>query len=40
VNDIKDFNNKVSKAAKSGEVLLLVRDGRSGRVGYVVIPLE
>lgn len=40
VNDIKDFNDKVVKAAKSGEVLLLIRDGRSGRVGYVVIPVR
>ncbi|MGQ9616235.1 MAG: DegQ family serine endoprotease [Spirochaetota bacterium] len=39
VNEVKDFNEKVAKAAKSGEVLLLIRDGRSGRVGYVVIPV-
>lgn len=37
VNDVREFNDKVAQAARSGEVLLLLRDGTSGRVGYIVV---
>jgi len=40
VDDPKEFSSLVRDAAKEGEVLFLVRDGRSGRVGYIVVPLK
>jgi len=40
VNDPKKFRELVAEAAKDGEVLLLLRDGRTGRVGYIVVPLR
>jgi len=40
VNDPAEFNRLVAEAAKTGEVLLLVRDGSTGRVGYIVVPLR
>jgi len=39
VNDPAAFSRLVAEAAKEGEVMLLVRDARSGRVGYIVVPL-
>ncbi len=39
VNDPASFDRLVAEAAKEGEVMLLVRDARSGRVGYIVVPL-
>jgi serine protease Do len=40
VNTPEDFYAAAAEAAKEGEVMLLLRDGRSGRVGYMVVPLE
>lgn len=40
VNDPGEFNQLVEDFADEGEVLLLVRDGNSGRVGYLVVPLN
>jgi serine protease Do len=40
VNAPDEFYSATAEAAKEGEVMLLLRDGRSGRVGYVVVPLE
>jgi len=40
VNDPSEFTSLVRDAAKEGEVLFLVRAGRSGRVGYLVVPLK
>jgi len=40
VNDPSEFNRLVSEAAKTGEILLLVREGSTGRVGYIVVPLK
>ncbi len=40
VNDPDEFNRLVEDFAGEGEILLLVRDGASGRVGYLVVPLE
>lgn len=39
VNNPKEFNYLVKEAAKDGEVLFLVRDGRTTRVGYIVVPV-
>ncbi len=39
VDDPKTFNALISEARSEGKVMLLVRDGRSGRVGYIVVPL-
>lgn len=39
VDDPKKFNALISEARSEGKVMLLVRDGRSGRVGYIVVPL-
>lgn len=40
VDSPKEFSSLVEEAAREGEVLLLVRDSRTGRVGYIVIPVE
>ncbi len=40
VNDPATFNRLVTEAAEEGEVMILVRDARSGRVGYIVVPLR
>ena len=40
VNDPKRFNELISDASKEGEVMLLLRDGRTGRIGYIVVPLR
>jgi serine protease Do len=40
VNTPEEFYSAAAEAAKEGEVMLLLRDGRSGRVGYLVVPLE
>jgi serine protease Do len=40
VNTPEEFYDSVSESVKEGEVMLLIRDGRSGRVGYMVVPLE
>lgn len=40
VDSPKEFSSLVEEAASEGEVLLLVRDSRTGRVGYIVVPVE
>jgi serine protease Do len=40
VDDAREFYSLVKDAAKEGEVLFLVRDGRTGRVGYLVVSLK
>jgi len=40
VNDPKTFQSVISQAAKEGGAMLLVRDVRSGRVGYITVPLK
>ncbi len=40
VNDPADFNRLVAEAQEEGRVMLLVRDASSGRVGYLLVPLE
>ncbi len=40
VSDPATFNKLVTEAAEEGEIMLLVRDARSGRVGYIVVPLS
>jgi serine protease Do len=40
VNDLREFSSLVKDATKEGEVLFLVRDGKNGRVGYIVVPLK
>lgn len=39
VDDPQQFARAVAEDARDGEVLLLLRDGRTGRVGYVMVPL-
>jgi serine protease Do len=34
-----EFSAVVATAAEAGSVMLLLRDGRNGRIGYVVVPL-
>jgi len=40
VNSPDDFNKLIAEAQKEGKVMLLVRDSESGRVGYLVVPLQ
>jgi serine protease Do len=40
VNNPQEFDSLVKETAKEGEVLFLVRDGKTGRVGYIVVPLN
>lgn len=40
VKSAKEFRELVSKAMKQGGVVLLVRDNRTGRVGYIMVPVE
>jgi len=40
VNSAREFDSYIREAARSGRVVLLVRDGRTGRVGYIMIPLR
>ena len=40
VNTPEEFYASAAESAKEGEVMLLIRDGRSGRAGYMVVPLE
>ncbi|KKL44356.1 hypothetical protein LCGC14_2366530, partial [marine sediment metagenome] len=40
VNDTEEFSSLISEAEKEGSVMLLLRDGRSGRVGYIIVPLK
>ncbi|MCK5095202.1 MAG: PDZ domain-containing protein, partial [Spirochaetes bacterium] len=40
VDSPKEFSSLVEEAAREGEVLLLARDSGTGRVGYIVVPLE
>jgi serine protease Do len=40
VDDPVVFNHLVADAQKEGRVMLLVRDVNSGRVGYLVVPLQ
>lgn len=40
VNNPQEFDSLVKETAKEGEVLFLVRDGKTGRVGYIVVPLK
>ncbi|MCK5569043.1 MAG: PDZ domain-containing protein, partial [Spirochaetes bacterium] len=40
VNDPKKFSSLVSEAVKEGSVMLLLRDGKKGRVGYIIVPLK
>jgi serine protease Do len=40
VNDPGEFNKLIAEAAKEGGALLLVRDVKSGNVGYITVPLK
>ena len=40
VKSVKEFEKYMSEAIKKGGVVLLVRDGRTGQVGYLTIPLR
>ncbi|RKY00582.1 MAG: hypothetical protein DRP54_05205 [Spirochaetes bacterium] len=40
VNSPDELSKLIQQASREGEVLLLVRDGRSGRVGYILVPLK
>jgi len=40
VNTPGEFNKLVAKAAEEGQAVLLLRDMRSGRVGYISVPLR
>ncbi len=40
VDDPKTFQSVISQAAKEGGAMLLVRDVRSGSVGYITVPLK
>jgi serine protease Do len=40
VNDPGEFSKLISQAAKEGGALLLIRDARSGNVGYITVPLK
>lgn len=40
VKDPEQFNKLVSELAESGKVMLLIRDVRTGRVGYIVVPVS
>jgi len=39
VKDTEQFNKLVSELVESGKVMLLIRDVRTGRVGYIVVPV-
>jgi serine protease Do len=39
VKDTEQFNKLVSELVDSGKVMLLIRDVRTGRVGYIVVPV-
>ena len=40
VNNTAEFSNLIAKAAEDGQAVLLVRDNRSGRMGYISVPLR
>jgi serine protease Do len=40
VNNPNKFSSLISEAVKEGSVMLLLRNGRSGRVGYIIVPLK
>ncbi|MBA7524952.1 Periplasmic serine endoprotease DegP [subsurface metagenome] len=40
VNDTEEFSSLISEAVKEGSVMLLLRDGKNGRVGYIIVPLK
>ncbi len=40
VSSPREFSSFVEEAVKEGEVLMLLRDGKTGRVGYLVVPIE
>jgi serine protease Do len=40
VKESKLFNEIVRESEKEGSVMLLLRDARSGRIGYLVVPLN
>ena len=40
VNDPTEFGKVLEQAAKEGGALLLVRDAKSGNVGYIMVPLQ
>jgi serine protease Do len=39
VKDPEQFNELVSRLTENGKVMLLIRDARTGRVGYIVVPI-
>ena len=39
VKEPEQFNRLVSELVESGKVMLLIRDARTGRVGYIVVPV-
>ena len=39
VNNPEQFNKLVSELVETGRVMLLIRDARTGRVGYIVVPI-
>ena len=40
VDDPAQFNELIAQSSQEGRVMLLVRDAGSGRVGYLVVPLQ
>jgi len=40
VDNPASFNRLVDGAQEDGKIMLLIRDARSGRVGYLVVPLQ
>ncbi len=40
VDNSREFSSLVEEAVREGEVLLLVRDSKTGRVGYMVVPVK
>ncbi|RKY02362.1 MAG: hypothetical protein DRP55_02975, partial [Spirochaetes bacterium] len=40
VDNEREFSSLVSKYAKQDGVVLLVRDHKTGQVGYVMVPIE
>lgn len=39
-NEPEEFSALVAEASKEGKVMLLLRDGRTGNVGYIIVPVR
>jgi len=40
VNSPEDLDKLISQAANEGGAVLLIRDGKSGNIGYISVPLQ